>query len=73
MYKFRLVLLMFVMGISFRSLAQLNNDAPKVKIANGVIEGISDSGVKVFKGVPFAAPPVGQFRWREPQPVKNWE
>jgi len=72
MYKFRLVLLMVILGISFRTLAQLNNDAPKVKTANGVIEGISDSGVKIFKGVPFAAPPVDQLRWKEPQPVISW-
>lgn len=44
----------------------------QVKTANGVLEGTSESGINVFKGVPFAAPPVGEFRWREPQPVKNW-
>lgn len=31
------------------------------------------SGVRIFKGVPFAEPPVGDLRWREPQPVKNWK
>ena len=52
--------------------AQLNSDAPRVKTENGVLEGVNESGIKTFKGVPFAAPPVGEFRWREPQPVKNW-
>lgn len=46
--------------------------ALQVKTANGVLQGVNESGIRSFKGVPFAAPPVGQFRWREPQPVKNW-
>ncbi len=46
---------------------------PRIKIANGVLEGINESGVRVFKGVPFAQPPVGDLRWKEPQPTKNWE
>ena len=45
---------------------------PQIKTANGVLEGIEESGIKVFKGVPFAAPPVGNLRWKAPQPVKNW-
>ena len=52
--------------------AQLNGEAPHVKIANGELEGVNESGIKTFKGVPFAAPPVDKFRWREPQPVQNW-
>ena len=47
--------------------------SPRVTIANGVLEGIDASGVYIFKGIPYAAPPVGAFRWREPQPVKQWE
>ena len=45
-----------------------------VKTANGKIEGTGPqaSGVREFRGVPFAAPPVGNLRWAEPQPVKNW-
>ena len=45
----------------------------RVKTADGILEGVNESGVKVFKGVPFAAPPVGDLRWRAPQPVKPWE
>ena len=48
-------------------------DAPQVHIVNGILEGIDCSGVKVFKGVPFAAPPVGQLRWKAPQPVEKWD
>jgi para-nitrobenzyl esterase len=44
-----------------------------VKTANGLLQGIQLSGITMFKGVPFAQPPVGDLRWKEPQPVKNWE
>jgi para-nitrobenzyl esterase len=46
----------------------------RVKTANGTIEGTGrqPSGVREFKGIPFAAPPVGDLRWAAPQPVKNW-
>lgn len=45
----------------------------QVKTANGILQGIDESGVRSFKGVPFAASPVNELRWREPQPVKNWQ
>src|SRR5579884_2069274 len=46
----------------------------RVKTANGMLESTTapKAGVRVFKGIPFGAPPVGDLRWREPQPVKNW-
>ena len=49
--------------------------ADRVKTANGVVEATSrpESGVRSFKGIPFAQPPVGGLRWKEPQPVKNWK
>ncbi len=47
--------------------------ANRVKVANGTLEGTTEnSGIRSFKGVPFAAPPVGDLRWKEPQPAKNW-
>jgi para-nitrobenzyl esterase len=65
--------LFFVLLLSSTVFAQLNSDvAPRVKTVNGILEGTYESGIRVFRGVPFAAPPVGNFRWREPQPVKNW-
>ena len=49
--------------------------AIRIKTANGVLESsvAPKDGVRSFKGIPFAQPPVGDLRWREPQPVKNWK
>ncbi len=73
MKKSLFVLLVFV---SFYQclFAQLNNDSlpPKVMVANGTLEGVNVSGIRIFKGIPYAAPPVGPLRWREPQQAANW-
>ena len=44
----------------------------QVKATEGVLEGKDLSGITVFKGVPFAAPPVGNLRWKAPQPAAHW-
>jgi para-nitrobenzyl esterase len=46
-----------------------------VRLDAGLVSGgeTSPSGVRVFRGLPFAAPPVGENRWRAPQPVQPWE
>ena len=48
---------------------------PVLTIEGGQIQGVETTvkGVYVYKGVPFAAPPVGDLRWKEPQPVIPWE
>ena len=46
--------------------------ADTVTLASGKIQGAVADGVLSFKGVPFAQPPVGELRWRAPQPVKAW-
>jgi para-nitrobenzyl esterase len=53
--------------------AAMGDAAPKVETTAGLVEGASESGVNAFRGIPFAAPPVGPLRWREPQPVEAWE
>jgi para-nitrobenzyl esterase len=48
--------------------------ANTVHIDSGVIEGVtsSDSAIRMFKGIPYAAPPVGELRWKAPQPAPAW-
>jgi para-nitrobenzyl esterase len=46
--------------------------APRVKTAGGVVEGKTDGPVNVFLGIPYAAPPVGDLRWKPPVPAAKW-
>jgi len=46
--------------------------APLVKIAAGSLRGQLRDGTAIFQGIPYAAPPIGALRWREPQPVIAW-
>ena len=43
-----------------------------VKVDSGELQGVVADGVVSFKGIPFAAPPVGELRWRPPQPAAKW-
>jgi len=43
-----------------------------VKTENGQVSGYISSDINIFKGIPFAAPPVGELRWKAPAPVINW-
>ena len=45
---------------------------PIVNVTGGQIRGSARAGGAVFKGIPFAAPPTGERRWREPMPVQPW-
>jgi para-nitrobenzyl esterase len=68
MKKITFILLMHLAGLG--AVAQTE---PQVKIANGLLEGVTEkSGVVSFKGIPFAQPPIGDLRWKDPQPVNNW-
>jgi para-nitrobenzyl esterase len=65
----RYVLLVVVSGCVFAASNQ------SVKLDSGQVAGIAGSTpeMRIFKGIPFAAPPVGSLRWRVPQPVARWE
>ncbi|WP_252181082.1 carboxylesterase/lipase family protein [Azospirillum sp. B4] len=47
-------------------------EAPVAQLKQGRVSGVVSDGVAAFKGIPFAAPPVGPLRWRPPQPAAAW-
>lgn len=67
-------LLASLLALSFSSNV-LASVVPTIQIDAGHLSGTHDvnNGLDVFKGIPYAAPPVGLFRWRPPQPVTGWK
>ena len=55
------------------SCSSVSEVQPQAKTESGMLEGIDADGIAVFRGIPFAAPPVGDLRWRAPQPVAPWQ
>ncbi len=70
----RLFALSFLLLLNIASFSQKNNAVKVVKTNAGLISGITnqDADINIYKGIPFAAPPVGNLRWKEPQPVTAW-
>ena len=48
---------------------------PVLTIEGGQVQGVTTDipGVVAYKGIPYAAPPIGELRWKEPQPVVPWD
>ena len=66
--------LLLVVVASVQTIAQ-DNSIGLIKTNAGLISGTmnKDNDVHIFKGIPFAAPPVGELRWKAPQPVAAWQ
>jgi para-nitrobenzyl esterase len=63
-----------VIALALAIVPLITSAAPEtIKIDGGQIAGTSADGVRVFKGIPFAAPPVGELRWKAPQPAAPWD
>lgn len=67
-----LVRLMIPAALMLPSNAQAQRTPATVSIDTGRIAGAEANGVLAWKGVPFAAPPIGPLRWRAPQPAAKW-
>jgi para-nitrobenzyl esterase len=49
------------------------SSGPQVKTLSGVVEGKNDAAVHAFLGIPYAQPPVGDLRWKQPLPAASWK
>jgi len=68
------IILAMVVMVASAQIVETPVPGDPVSIDSGKVAGKSlPSGVKAYLGIPFAAPPVGELRWREPQPVKAWK
>ena len=72
MKKYLLLTVGVIMTLTITCKSEKN---PILNIEGGEIQGVKTEtkGVYVYKGIPYAAPPVGENRWREPQPVIPWQ
>ena len=48
------------------------DDGPIVRAPAGAMQGLADGDIRVFKGLPYAQPPVGPLRWKPPKPLAAW-
>ena len=62
------LVLALLIAVPIACLAQ----SPMAVTASGPVQGLEANGINIFHGIPFAAPPIGALRWREPQPTEKW-
>ncbi|MBQ6577033.1 MAG: carboxylesterase family protein [Bacteroidales bacterium] len=67
--------LLLLSGLLALSCSSVKREAPVITVEGGRIQGVvtEKPGVFAYKGIPYAAPPVGDLRWKAPQPVKPWD
>jgi para-nitrobenzyl esterase len=62
-----------LLGVCFIGTALAATDGVDTRLHDGTVHGLRGDGVIAYKGMPFAAPPIGNLRWRPPQPVTPWQ
>jgi para-nitrobenzyl esterase len=70
MRKITILLALFAIFSAGNDIAQ---QPLPVKVEGGLVQGTSEDVLTVYRGIPFAAPPVGDLRWRAPQPANKWD
>ena len=67
------IVLLVIIAVLLTAINYANGQPEKVKVEGGWIQGTAEHGLTIFRGIPFASPPVGDLRWRAPQPVEKWD
>lgn len=62
-----------LVGLTTPAIAAARDDAPVVRTTDGKVRGLFRDGVAAYLGIPYAAPPTGEGRWRPPAPVNPWQ
>ena len=70
MKKTTVLISIFLVFFTIQSFAQ---QPSPVKVSEGMVQGTIEGGLTVYRGIPFAKPPVGDLRWKAPQPSPKWE
>lgn len=66
--------LITLVALSALLLSSCGSETPGlVKLKDGKVQGVVTEGLTIYKGIPFAAPPVGDLRWKAPQPAAAWD
>ena len=63
----------WIAGLTALALGASGARAAPVRTMSGLVEGTVENGLSVYRGLPFAAPPVGEKRWRPPIPPAKWQ
>jgi len=72
MKRLSIVFVAFCGMLSVPILSAAEDEAPVVRVSAGELRGQAAGDLMIFKGIPYAAPPVGDLRWRSPQPAQAW-
>ncbi|MEH6760955.1 MAG: carboxylesterase family protein [Maribacter arcticus] len=75
MKNLQILIFTLILSSTYSPAQETNSFPVQVKIENGTIEGNYDThnGIQRYFGIPFAKPPVGELRWKAPQPLDNWD
>nr|WVD56321.1 MarCE [Maribacter sp.] len=74
MRNLKIILFSLLLTFNFTNAQETNSFPVQVTIENGIIEGNYDThtGIQRYFGIPFAKPPIGELRWKAPQPIEHW-
>src|SRR6516162_6179698 len=71
-HKKQFFVLVFVLAVVLSGATTVFAQSNVVQTKYGKVEGTQEDNINVYKGIPFAAPPVGDLRWKAPQPPASW-